>query len=88
MLGCADVRLFFSLNYIVPLWFLPAAFGWLVIGQPAKAKEALTGGVERTVGWYKAAPTLTFIALAFLGWTVYSVSFRYHVSLESRRLPG
>lgn len=82
--GYGAVVMVFSLNYVVPLWFLLVAFWWLVVGQVAKAKEALTGGIKRTVDWYRAAPTMTFIAFALLAWTAYNVSFRYHVSLDYR----
>ena len=82
--GFVRVTMFLALNYVVPLWFLVSAFGSLVIGKPLDAKAALAGGVQKITGWYKAGPTLTFVAVAFLLWTAYNVSFRYHVSMDYR----
>lgn len=64
--GFVDTTLLLSLNYIVPLWFLLRSFGLLVIGKAPDAHVALKEGMQRTVGWYKAAPTLTFVAIGLL----------------------
>jgi hypothetical protein len=78
------VTLLFSLNYIVPFWFLLQGLGLLVIGKADDARAAFKDGIAKIVRWYKAAPTLTFVALGLLLWTAYNVSFRYHVTLDYR----
>jgi hypothetical protein len=80
----AESRLFLSLNYIIPFWFLLQGLGLLVVGKTDAARAAFKDGIGKIVRWYKAAPTLTFIALGLLLWTAYNVSFRYHVTLEMR----
>lgn len=80
----AEARIFLSLNYIVPFAFLFVGFFSLVVGKANEAHTAFTEGIAKIARWYKAAPTLTFIAMGLLLWTAYNVSFRYHVSLEFR----
>ncbi|HEY1680237.1 MAG TPA: hypothetical protein VGF98_01155 [Candidatus Tumulicola sp.] len=73
-------------NYFIPLFlvalFLVPALGSLLLGQPLAARESigkLFGGI---LSCYKAAPTLTFIALGLLLWTTYNVQFRYRVQFD------
>lgn len=82
--GIFQITLLFSLNYIVPFWFLLKGFGLLVIGKADDARVAFVEGFEKIRRWYRAAPTLTFLALGLLLWTAYNVSFRYHITLELR----
>jgi hypothetical protein len=82
--GFAQMTILCSLNYIVPFWFLLQAFGLLIIGKADDARASLIQRIEKIVRWYRAAPTLTFIAFGLLLWTAYNVSFRYHVTLDYR----